>query len=634
MNRKIFALVFAALLTALLTVSVSAADFDTELEVLGVLGIMNGDENGNLSLDKTVTRAEFSKMTVMASSYKDSLPKASISSGFADVEPTHWAAPFVRLAAENKWIYGYGDGSFLPSNEIKLEEAVTIILRVLGYTANDMSGVYPEAQLAIYKSLELDKNIKTQKGESLTREDCAHLIYNLLTVKTKNGQPYAQTLGYSLDSNGDVDLLKIISNDLKGPFVVESTYSALGLPTSGVKVIYNDVQSSVSEIKKYDVVYYSELTKTVTVYSRAVSGTLEAVLPNRDNPAQVTVAGKSYQIGLTSVARQVSSFGSFKEGDLVTLLLGRNNEVAAILSTSEYARDTYGIVLSIAQKIYTDENDRSYSARTVQMMLTSGDTAFVKTNKTGVAEGDIVKLSYSDKADITKVKTATLSGKVENGRIGEFEVASDVNVLELGYEEENPAPLFFSRLTGAELDKKDVKHYVTDASGKITDIILGDFSGDACEYGIMTEFTDASGYVSDDEDFDYSGVRESNYVYEYQIGTKKTMLTSIKGYIIGGEGPCVFKYNGGKLEEIDTLEKVKKAEVFTSFGVIAAGGVYLYSDSVTVYTPTTDKKSELDYDVITLSYLLENKDNYEISAYIDQNVKDGGRIRVIVAKAK
>ncbi len=634
MNKRIVLLVFAALLSLALTMTASAVGIDGELEVLGVLGIMNGDENGNLNLDKTVTRAEFSKMIVKASSYKDSIPAVSISSGFTDVEPTHWAAPYVRLAAENKWIYGYGNGSFLPSNNIKLEEAVTVILRVLGYTADDMKGVYPSAQLALYEALELDENVSAVQGDSITREDCAHLIYNLFKAKTRTGQSYAQTLGYSLDSSGEVDLLKIINDDLKGPFVVDSSYSALGLPKSGVRVLCNDSESDISEIKKYDVVYYSALTQTVTVYSRPVSGTLEAVLPNRDTPSQITVAGKNYNISGIDVARAVSNLGKFKEGDLVTLLLGRNDEVAAILPTTEYASDAYGVVLGIAQKVHTDENGRSYSARTVDMMLTSGARVSVPSNKTGFVAGDIVRLSCTDTMEIFPVQERKMLHPcvVDGENIGDYTAAPGIRVLELGYDENNPAPLFFSRLTGAKLEVRDVKHYVTDSSGRITDIILGDFSGDACDFGIMLEFMDASGYVSEEEDFDYSEVRNTNYVYDYQIGTKRTMVTSLAGYNFWGEGPCVFQYDNGVLDSIKTLVKLKGVEAFTSFGAITADGVCLYSDKVTVYTPSTDRKSELDYDIIPLAKLLENKDDYEISAYMDKKPEEGGRIRLIIAQ--
>ena len=68
------------------------------------------------------------------------------------------------------------------------------------------------------------------------------------------------------------------------------------------------------------------------------------------------------------------------------------------------------------------------------------------------------------------------------------------------------------------------------------------------------------------------------------------------------------------------------------FGAITANGIYLYSDEVTVYTLSTDKKSDLDYDIIPLSKLLENKDSYEISVYMDEKPEDGGRIRLIIAR--
>jgi hypothetical protein len=57
--------------------------------LLGVLGIMNGDANGELHLERSVTRAEFSKMLVCASNFKDSITKSAISTGFSDVAAEH-----------------------------------------------------------------------------------------------------------------------------------------------------------------------------------------------------------------------------------------------------------------------------------------------------------------------------------------------------------------------------------------------------------------------------------------------------------------------------------------------------------------------------------------------------------------
>lgn len=48
-------------------------------------------------------------------------------------------------------------GPSRPSNQITLAEGATIVLKLLGYTAEDFSGAYPTGQLAMYRNLKLDR---------------------------------------------------------------------------------------------------------------------------------------------------------------------------------------------------------------------------------------------------------------------------------------------------------------------------------------------------------------------------------------------------------------------------------------------------------------------------------------------
>ncbi|WP_141242495.1 S-layer homology domain-containing protein [Flavonifractor sp. An10] len=69
---------FLSLLTALclalsLAAPALAADADTRLETIRALGILSGDESGNLNLSSPVTRAEFVKMMTAASTYQDAV---------------------------------------------------------------------------------------------------------------------------------------------------------------------------------------------------------------------------------------------------------------------------------------------------------------------------------------------------------------------------------------------------------------------------------------------------------------------------------------------------------------------------------------------------------------------------------
>ena len=88
MKKKLLSLLLAA---AVLLGSAPAAFAASEAsdsvieQVIRSTGIMVGDANGNMNLGNTVTRAEYAKMLVAASSYKDKVAGASNSSPFKDV---------------------------------------------------------------------------------------------------------------------------------------------------------------------------------------------------------------------------------------------------------------------------------------------------------------------------------------------------------------------------------------------------------------------------------------------------------------------------------------------------------------------------------------------------------------------
>ena len=100
MKKRILSLLAAlALALSLAAPAALAADGDTMLETIRVLGILSGDENGNLNLSAPVTRAEFTKMMTAASVYKDSVGTGTTSL-FTDVKSGHWAGGYIKLAVE------------------------------------------------------------------------------------------------------------------------------------------------------------------------------------------------------------------------------------------------------------------------------------------------------------------------------------------------------------------------------------------------------------------------------------------------------------------------------------------------------------------------------------------------------
>ena len=261
-KHRLAALVLAlCLIGSLGTVSVQAVSSSTALEAIQALGIMKGDSSGSLNLSAQITQSEFAAMMSAASAYKDSIGSGSGVSLFKDVKSDNWASEYIKLAVEQGWMSGYVDGTFRPDNPVTLEEACTALLKMLGYDSSTLAGSYPTAQLTKASAVGPLDDVDAVQGQSLTRQDCVMLFYNLLTSDNSSGTVYGTTLGYTV-TNGEVDYSTLVTADTKGPYVVSSSGS-LSLPFSsaGATIYLNGTVSSLASVQRYDVYYIMRICR-------------------------------------------------------------------------------------------------------------------------------------------------------------------------------------------------------------------------------------------------------------------------------------------------------------------------------------------------------------------------------------
>ncbi|MFM9414531.1 isopeptide-forming domain-containing fimbrial protein, partial [Peptococcus simiae] len=91
-------------------------------------GIIAGSE-GKFRPDEPITRAELAGLATRFNPEKFGGKKDD--GAFADVSTGQWYSSAVALAAANKWVSGYPDGTFKPNNYITRTETMSIINRVL-----------------------------------------------------------------------------------------------------------------------------------------------------------------------------------------------------------------------------------------------------------------------------------------------------------------------------------------------------------------------------------------------------------------------------------------------------------------------------------------------------------------------
>nr|WP_312576605.1 S-layer homology domain-containing protein [Sedimentibacter sp.] len=171
---------------------------DDIAQMMKSLNIMNGYADGSMHLSDKLTRAQFAKIIINASQYKNSVSSKSTTSPFKDVPYSDWSAPYISVAVSNKLITGYPDSSFKPNKNVTLEEAVTVILNLMGYTSDDFGSSWPYGQLSLATNIGLLKNSSAQAGMEITRNDAMQLIYNMLNSNTKSGSAYVDSLGYEM----------------------------------------------------------------------------------------------------------------------------------------------------------------------------------------------------------------------------------------------------------------------------------------------------------------------------------------------------------------------------------------------------------------------------------------------------
>ena len=624
MKKRISALLLAVcMLAALFTVPAGAtvSTDSGEVQTIRALGIMTGDSAGNLNLGGNVTRAQFAKMLVNASSYKDSVGDGEGVSLFKDVKSDHWASQYIKIAVDEGWMTGYTDGTFRPSQTITLEQACTTVLRLLGYDSSALAGSFPTAQLSKASSLGLRDQITLAKGGLMTRSDCVYLFYNAMTAQTSENKTYAETLGYTVTS-GHVDYSAVVSANLSGPYVVGSAKS-LDLPfTSSAATVYrNGAVSSLSSVQEYDVYYYNTGMQTVWLYTDRAGGTITALSPSAASPTSVTVGATSYTIGTATASYKLSSMGGFKVGDTALLLLGMNGEVVDVVNGSAADTVYYGVVTSIAES--TTSGTAAGTEVRVAVACTDGVVHTFSVSQRGAyTAGTLVSASMADSGTTIKQLTAkTLSGAVDKAgtKLGDKIFAGDVQILDTTTTGAW-AKIYPSRLAGYTLQSGDVRYYITNTDGEITHLILDDATGDTWSFYYLTtapEKTDGTLSVS------YAGLLNGSTV----------SLDNNGKYFSVQAGGAAVKFNAdGTVKDMRQLKSV----TLDSLGSVSAMGgntTYTLDTSVQVYLRKLDSSYSMHYYQVALSSI--NVTDYNLTGWVDNfGATAGGRVRMIIAEEK
>lgn len=406
-------------------------------------------------------------------------------------------------------------------------------------------------------------------------------------------------------------------------------------------IIKNGAKIDASKLKKYDVVTLDAANRQAIVSDTRLSGKYQTQSTTYSHPSQVEILGQKFSVSSEAAA----TFKDMKLNDYITLLFDADGNVAAAYPKKDVSAEMQGIVTKIGAEKATV---------TLTNGLTLRDIPIAKDVKTDVM-GRLVTVSQSGEgADLIR---RTLSGKtagnwsVAEGRLGSNAVSSKVRVYE---EVLSGAPLNAINVSNIDLTSvpaSQIKYTVQDNAGTVTNIVLGDVTGESWIYGIGygkkikgNFYPPADSGYSDmqpEEQEEYQRKHPEYYSYTYAVVPKYWQdgkMVDDKEYRVpslpsGLNGNPIGIPRGYSTDEsivntsLDTLkltliDTVKPSAFDGSSGVRTKDGYYELAENIGVYVSEQNR-------FVSLQTAKSNYTSFRV--YANKTAENGGKIRVIVA---
>ena len=155
------------------------------IQALTALGLVDGmtpttfDPSGNL------TRAQFAKLVDIAVGFGSAAKLLSAQSTvFKDVPAGKWYTGYIAIAYAKQLIKGEGSGVFAPDADVTYAQALTILVRALGYAAAVPAKSYPTGDVEEAASLGLINGVSVSNVSApIDRAEAAGLLWNALRTR-------------------------------------------------------------------------------------------------------------------------------------------------------------------------------------------------------------------------------------------------------------------------------------------------------------------------------------------------------------------------------------------------------------------------------------------------------------------
>lgn len=374
-HRIIHTLLAAALAASLIPAPAAAAGTSSfqdihdpttavNADILRLMGVVSGTGGNAFHPSDKLTRAQFCTMAVNFMGLKDQVVLHSTRTIFTDVPSSHWARGYINLAASTMissgspsgengtpaagtpLIAGVGDGRFLPEQELTYAQAVTILIRVLGYSSEQVGAVWPDGYLNLAQSIGLTDGVTSGANDPLTRAQAAQLFVNALSCKTGDGKDYYTTLGS--ESKTDTVLLAVNTETDDG--------TAMGAvrTSNGTYLPDEEDVAPTALVGRRGVLVLNDQSEIITFVPDDSSSVTVSLRDNAEpsylmgsNGTRYTIAGDTpiYTASSSEGKAYSQGYGTLTAGSRVTLFTLRGKVTAIYAGTTTTAADAEAVIV-------------------------------------------------------------------------------------------------------------------------------------------------------------------------------------------------------------------------------------------------------------------------------------------------
>lgn len=320
--KKLISFILAASIMSGALVAVNAQTFtdvtdSKAIDVVTGLGLMDGNTDGTFSPDNNLTRAEFAQIVADIYNYGEEdnaaaewkknffegvfedetalippeVMNAATSELYSDVLEGSDSYDAISLVTSHGIMRGVGNGEFAPEDNITGEQALKVLVTMLGYGSQaQIKGGYPKGYTQTASSLGISKGVNNLTSY-LTKEDVAQILYNSLDVPVMQME-FVGSNPYYTTYEGDTFSTKLLNIDYDKGRMTSNGFTTLSGEAYGSDddVVIAGRTYSLDENTKYVRDYLGREVEVYYSLDDDADGFIFACLSGRDESVKIDIS--------------------------------------------------------------------------------------------------------------------------------------------------------------------------------------------------------------------------------------------------------------------------------------------------------------------------------------------------------